>query len=88
VYPVIFIQAYYAVCRGTSRLGEATLMGLVTGTAGTIAAAVVGLRYGLAGMATAWLVVQCAAGAWAAWRTHLLAREIEKEISPIPAEPG
>lgn len=88
VYPVIFIQAYYAVCRGTSRLREATVMGLVTGVAGTIAAAVVGLRYGLAGMATAWLAVQCVAGVWAAWRTHLLAGEIERAVSQIPAEPG
>ncbi len=88
VYPTIFIQAYYAVCRGTSRLREATLMGLATGVAGTLAAAVVGLSYGLAGMATAWLVVQSAAGAWAAWRTHLLARQIETKVSQIPAEPA
>jgi O-antigen/teichoic acid export membrane protein len=80
VYPGIFIQAYYAVCRGTSRLREATVTGLVTGLAGTAAAAAAGLSYGLAGMAAAWLAVQSIAGVWAVWRTHRLGSEVPAPV--------
>jgi O-antigen/teichoic acid export membrane protein len=72
VYPVVFIQAYYAVCRGTGRLREATLTGLTSGVVSTVSAAVVGLQYGIAGMAVAWLVTQIFAGIWAYWRTRKL----------------
>ena len=72
VFPVIFIQAYYAVCRGTGRLREATLTGLTSGLLSTIAAAAVGLSYGIAGMAAAWLITQVFAGIWALWRTRTL----------------
>jgi len=72
VYPVIFIQSYYAVCRGTGRQREATLTGLVSGLVSTTSAAFVGLRYGIAGMAVAWLVTQLLAGIWAFWRTRTL----------------
>jgi O-antigen/teichoic acid export membrane protein len=80
VYPGIFIQAYYAVCRGTSRLREATVTGLVIGLAGTAAAAAAGLSYGLAGMAAAWLVIQAIAGVWAVWRTHHLGSEVPAPV--------
>ena len=72
VYPVIFIQSYYAVCRGTGRLREATLTGLVSGLVSTISAAMVGLQYGIAGMALAWLGTQVLAGLWAFWRTRTI----------------
>lgn len=72
VYPVIFIQSYYAICRGTGRLREATLTGLASGIVSIVSAAFVGLEYGIAGMALAWLVTQVIAGIWAYWRIRVL----------------
>lgn len=74
VYPVVFIQAYYAVCRGVSRLFEATMTGLISGIVGVAAAITMGMAYGLPGMAIAWLITQSMAGLWAMWRTRYLVR--------------
>jgi O-antigen/teichoic acid export membrane protein len=76
VFPAIFIQSYYAVCRGTSRLREATLTGLLSGLSGISAAAYAGINFGLPGMAVAWLAVQAVTGVWAIWRTRRLAQVI------------
>jgi O-antigen/teichoic acid export membrane protein len=74
VVPFSLIQAYYALCRAGGRLGEATAAGTVFGLAAVVAAIAAGMAYGLTAMATGWLLVQCLAGAWAAWRLRALTR--------------
>lgn len=72
IYPVISIQTYFAVCRGRLTLTEAILTGLISGTVSLVAAVTIGLRFGLIGMASTWLVTQFAAGAWALLRLRVL----------------
>jgi O-antigen/teichoic acid export membrane protein len=72
VIPVSFIQAYFGICRGTGRLWEAIVVGLISGAVGIGLAAVAGMEYGLPGMATAWLVTQTATGGWAGVRLRIL----------------
>lgn len=74
VYPVIFTQSYYAVCRGRRTLREAIITGLFSGAFSLTIAVTIGLRFGLAGMATTWLVTQFAAGAWALFRLRKMSR--------------
>lgn len=74
VIPVVFIQAYYAVCRGTNRLREANITGFVSGIAGIITAILAGIAYGLPGMAIAWLITQSIASIWAGIRLRQLAK--------------
>ncbi len=81
VIPVVFIQAYYAVCRGMNRLREAILTGLVSGLAGILAATIAGVLYGLPGMAAGWLVTQSAAGIWAGIRLLRMAKETRLSIN-------
>ena len=78
--PIIYIQNYYAICRAKQRLLEATVTGIASGTAGVVAAVLVGPVYGLTGMAIAWLVTQSIAGVWAGWRLRRL-------TLVVPAEP-
>jgi len=73
VVPFSFIQAYYALCRASGRLAEATAAGAIFGSAAVATAVVAGMGAGLAAMAGGWLVVQCLAGAWAAVRLVVLA---------------
>jgi len=75
VYPGIFIQAYYGICRGKNMLTEAILTGTVAGLAGVLAASLAGLRFGLVGMAVAWLMTQCLVGSWALIRLGILSRQ-------------
>lgn len=75
VYPAIFIQAYYGICRGKRMLTEAILTGTAAGVTGVLAASLAGLRFGLAGMAGAWLATQCLVGSWALIRLVILARQ-------------
>jgi O-antigen/teichoic acid export membrane protein len=75
VYPVIFIQSYYAVCRGRRTLTEAIITGLVSGTVSLTAAVTIGLKFGLTGMATTWLITQFAAGGWTLFRLRTLSGE-------------
>jgi O-antigen/teichoic acid export membrane protein len=72
VIPAAFVQMYYAICRGTQRLREATITGVLSGLAGLGAAVYFGMSYGIAGMALAWLVIQSLAGIWAAARIRML----------------
>ena len=72
VYPVIFIQSYYGVCRGRLMLNEAILTGLISGVVSITAAVTIGLRFGLTGMATTWLLTQFMAGGWALFRLRTL----------------
>ncbi len=76
VFPVVFIQAYYAVCRGRNLLREANITGTVSGIVGIIVAILSGLVYGLPGMAVGWLVVQSATGIWAGVRLQWMAKEL------------
>ncbi len=75
VYPGIFIQAYYGICRGKNILTEAILTGTVAGFTGVMAASLAGLRFGLVGMAIAWLITQCLVGLWALMRLWILSRQ-------------
>lgn len=75
VIPVVFIQAYYAVCRGMNRLREANITGLVSGLAGIEVATIAGITYGLPGMAVGWLITQTAAGIWAGIRLRQMTRQ-------------
>lgn len=75
VIPVVFIQAYYAVCRGMNRLREANITGLVSGLIGILVATVAGVLYGLTGMAIGWLVTQSVAGIWAGIRLRHMTGE-------------
>lgn len=70
--PMSLIQVYYAMCRATGRLAEAVSVGWATGLVGIAACALIGVRYGLTGLATTWLTVQGLAGAWAGLRLRAL----------------
>lgn len=72
VFPVIFIQSYFAVCRGKITLREAIITGFIGGVIGLFVAVTFGLRYGLVGMATTWLLTQFAVGTWAFFRLKVL----------------
>ena len=76
--PITVIQMYYAVCRGTQRLREATITGLACGAAGIAAATYAGIHYGLTGMAVAWLATQSIAAVWAGIRTAVLMRRSDQ----------
>jgi O-antigen/teichoic acid export membrane protein len=86
VFPVSFIQAYYAVCRGTGRLGEAIMTGVVSGVVGIGLAAVAGLQFGLPGMAVAWLVSQTTIGIWATIRLRILTKGLSTSITSVPRQ--
>ena len=68
IVPLTFVQAYFSTCRALRRLGEAIAAGWLSGAVGVAAAMLAGTRYGLDGMAFAWLATQCLSGIWAAWR--------------------
>lgn len=72
VVPLTFVQAYFAAARARGLLGRAISLGAVAGAAAVAAAAIVAPDAGITGMALAWLAVQAAAGAWAAWRLRRL----------------
>jgi O-antigen/teichoic acid export membrane protein len=80
VLPITIIQAYYAVCRATRRLREATLTGVISGLVSVGVMAVVGVRYSLIGMAVAWLAVQFLASLWSVWRLRSIER-VSKQAS-------
>jgi O-antigen/teichoic acid export membrane protein len=76
VWPITFIQVYYAVCRALHRLQEASLVGLLNAGVSTAAAAAAGVAYGLTGMAAAWLALQFVTAAWILWRMPRLIRKM------------
>lgn len=74
VVPIAVVQAYFAVCRATGRLGEAIWTGTAAGLASIGGIAMVARAGGLRDMASAWVVAQLATGAWAAWRLRIILR--------------
>jgi O-antigen/teichoic acid export membrane protein/glycosyltransferase involved in cell wall biosynthesis len=56
VLPLAVVQVRYAACRAADRVWPAVLVGMVTATGGIVLAATVGVRYGLVGVASSWLV--------------------------------
>lgn len=94
VFPVVYIQAYYAVCRGMNRLVEANITGILGGTIGILAAILAGLSYGLTGMAVGWLITQTVVGIWAGVRLKMMTREVRPQINaegapfPDPVDMG
>jgi O-antigen/teichoic acid export membrane protein len=74
VVPLTLVSAYFALCRATDRLGEATALAILAGGAGLTVATLAGIEAGLVEVAAGWLGVQAVAGAWAAWRLKVLTR--------------
>lgn len=68
VIPFTFTQMYFAVCRGTGRLWQASTVAVLSGLAGVVAVAVLADGHGLSGIAWGWFGAQCATGLWAALR--------------------
>jgi len=71
VIPMTFTSAYYAGCRARGRLGEANATGIIGGLAAIFITATAGVRYGLAGMALAWVAVQTVIACWAGLRLRM-----------------
>jgi O-antigen/teichoic acid export membrane protein len=68
VIPMTFTSAYYARCRARGRLGEANATAILGGLAAVFVTALAGVRYGLSGMALAWVAVQVIISGWAGLR--------------------
>lgn len=68
VVPMTVMEVYCAVCRGLHRLGEAIAVALASAVVSLAATVVVAPRYGLVGIAAAWLGVQAVTGLWAGLR--------------------
>lgn len=81
VVPMTFVHVYYAVCRATGRLREAVALSGSAGLLMLAATVVVAPAGGLAAIATAWIVIQTGAAAFAARRLKELMR-----ASAVPAE--
>jgi Na+-driven multidrug efflux pump len=91
VLPLSFIQIYFVACRSTGRLGEATITGVLSGTASVTVAAAAGIHYGLPGMALAWLGVQLLTSVWAIARVARLAADEDRSASArhdVPKRPS
>lgn len=68
VFPMAFVSAYYARCRARERLREAIITGVIGGLAAIVVTAVAGMKFGLVGMAIAWVAVQTVVAGWAGVR--------------------
>lgn len=75
VLPFTVIQAYYAICRARRQLGEAVVVGTISGAAAVASALVAGSLAGLAAMATTWVVVQSLTAAFCGLRLLAFARQ-------------
>ncbi|HWI06702.1 MAG TPA: oligosaccharide flippase family protein [Solirubrobacteraceae bacterium] len=80
--PLIFVQAYYASCRGTGRLREAIAAAWITAVGSVGAAALAASQAGLEAMAVAWVLVQAAAAAFAAMRLRVIRLRHEHAVHP------
>ncbi len=72
VVPMTFIQAYFSLSRARRELGPAIALGTVNSVASIVIPGVAGVASGLAGMAVAWLAVQCITAVAAVWRLRAL----------------
>lgn len=90
VIPFSVLQAYFAICRARGSLGEAIATGAISGSAAVGAAIAAGQAAGLAAMASAWLIVQLLAGAFAAVRIwSMIRRPVSmgfEDVAPPAAE--
>jgi O-antigen/teichoic acid export membrane protein len=86
VFPFTFIQAYYAACRARNRLGEATVVGLLSGSAGVGAAVLAGVISGVDAMAVAWLCTQVITGIAAGGRLLAMLRQVP--VEPVHSVPS
>lgn len=82
--PLIFVQVYYASCRGTGRLREAIGAAWLTGLAAVGAAALAGSQAGLEAMAVAWVIVQTLSAAFAVVRLRAVRRGQANPARPTP----
>lgn len=73
LFPFMVLQAYNAMCRATSRTGEAIILGGVFMCSVSVGTALVGTR-GTAAVALVWVGCSSAAGLWASWRLWILMR--------------
>jgi O-antigen/teichoic acid export membrane protein len=72
VASVTILQTYFAVCRATDRLLEATTAAILAGIGAVSLGAWLSRDYALSGVAAAWLGSQSAAATWALWRLRNL----------------
>src|SRR5206468_7822232 len=72
VVPMTFIQAYFSLNRARRELGPAIALGTVNSVASIVIPGIAGVASGLAGMAVAWLAVQCITAVAAVWRLRAL----------------
>ncbi len=72
VVPVSLFFAYSSVCRATRRFREIILLSVAASSLTLAFGAAAGDRYGLTGIACAWVAVQLGTGVWAAWRLFAL----------------
>jgi len=72
VVPVSLFFAYSSVCRATRRFREIIMLSVAASSLTLAFGAVAGDRYGLTGIACAWVTVQVGTGLWAAWRLYAL----------------
>lgn len=83
--PMTFIQVYFASCRATRLLGEATAAGWIIALTSVGAGAYAGATNGLTGMAWAWIAVQCLGGTWALIRLlHFNTLRLQTPTRPPP----
>jgi len=68
VIPFTFIQGYFAICRASFRVREAIIAGAISAASGIGAAGLAGSRFGLNGMAVAWLGTQSIVAIWSVSR--------------------
>jgi O-antigen/teichoic acid export membrane protein len=87
VIPLSFLQAYYAACRGSGRLGEATATAATSGALAVGAAVLVAPGHGMTGLALSWLLVQTAAGTWSLFRLRTIAGATQSRSAQIVTVP-
>jgi O-antigen/teichoic acid export membrane protein len=83
VVSVTIVQTYFAVCRATDHLAEAGVTAVLAAVFGLGLAGWFGHRYGLNGVAGAWVGCETAAAVWALWRISRLTQR-----SSVRAQPG
>ena len=83
--PYSIIMTYFALCRGTDKLVEATIFGGLLAAA-TVAAATIATDHGLARVALAWLIMVTVFGVVAGFRLYAMVGR--KRDDPVDTGPG